>query len=169
MSRTPLLAALFGGLALPASIGWPSRIRAAILRLTVALLVTAASLVTAEYVARFVFRDAHSSGQAGDFVAVPGGGPAIVTNQLGFREREIPPASPDRYRIAVVGDSFTWGQGIEAGERFSNLIEGSLGPRHEVFNFGRPGNNMPEHLDVLGEALRVAPDFICCSSGATEP
>ena len=160
MSRTPLLAALFGGLALPASIGWPSRIRAAVLRLTVALLAAAVSLVTAEYVARFVFRHAHSSGQAGDFVAVRGGGPAIVTNQLGFREREIPPTSPDRYRIAVVGDSFTWGQGIEAGERFSNLIEGSLGPRYEVFNFGRPGNNMPEHLDVLGEALRVAPDFI---------
>jgi lysophospholipase L1-like esterase len=59
-----------------------------------------------------------------------------------------------------VGDSFTWGQGIEASERFSNLIEGALGPRYEVLNFGRPGNDMPEHLGVLEEALAVAPDFI---------
>jgi lysophospholipase L1-like esterase len=160
MSRALLLAALFGGLAPPASIGWSSRIRAAVLRVTVLLLVFAASLVTAEYVARFVFRNAHSSGQAGDFVAARGAGPAIVSNRLGFREREIPPKGPDRYRIVVVGDSFTWGQGIEAGERFSNLLEGLLGPGYEVFNFGRPGNNMPEHLDVLEEALPVSPDFI---------
>jgi hypothetical protein len=59
-----------------------------------------------------------------------------------------------------VGDSFTWGQGIEAAERFSNLLENALGPRYEVYNFARPGNNMPEHLGVLGEALPVSPDFI---------
>ena len=42
----------------------------------------------------------------------------------------------------------------------SNLIEGFLGPRYEVFNFGKPGDNMPEHLDVLTQALSVSPDFI---------
>jgi hypothetical protein len=130
------------------------------LRLVIALFVLAVSLIAAEYAARLIFRDARSSGRAGDFVATRGGGPAIVANHLGFREREIPPKSPGRYRIAVVGDSFTWGQGIEAGERFSNLIEGFLGPQYEVFNFGRPGNNMPEHLDVLEEALRASPDFV---------
>jgi hypothetical protein len=137
-----------------------ARIRAVGLRLAIAVSVTAVALVGAEYAARFVFRHAHSSGNALDYVAGRGGGPAIVNNRLGFREREIPPKSPDRYRIAVVGDSFTWGQGIEASERFSNLIEGSLGPAYEVFNFGQPGNNMPEHLDVLGQALTTSPDFI---------
>src|SRR3977135_2269902 len=107
----------------------PGRLRPRLLRLLVVLLVSAVSLVAAEYATRFVFRHARSSGRAGDFVATRGGGPAIVTNQLGFREREIPPARPDRYRIAVVGDSFTWGQGIEPGERYSNLLEGLLGPR----------------------------------------
>jgi hypothetical protein len=29
-----------------------------------------------------------------------------------------------------------------------------------VLYFCRPGNDMPEHLDVLGEALPVSPDFI---------
>jgi lysophospholipase L1-like esterase len=86
-------------------------------------------------------------------------GPTIVNNRLGYREREIP-AKGQRYRVAVVGDSFTWGQGIEVAERFSNLLEASVGPRIEVLNFGRPGNNMPEHLDVLQDALGVSPDFI---------
>ena len=121
---------------------------------------TAVGLITAELGTRLVFRHAHSSGRAGDFVATHGGGPSIVTNHLGFREREIPLKSAARYRIAVVGDSFAWGQGIEAGERFSNLIEGRLGPGYEVLNFGRPGNNMPEHLDVLSDALAASPDFV---------
>jgi lysophospholipase L1-like esterase len=139
---------------------WSANIYSAALRLAIVLIVVAVSLVGAEYAARFVFRNVHSSGQAGDFVARQGGGPAIATNHLGFREREIPPKTSSRYRIVVVGDSFTWGQGIEAGERFSNLLEGFLGPKYEVLNFGRPGNNMPEHLDVLREALPVSPDFI---------
>jgi lysophospholipase L1-like esterase len=144
----------------PFRMSWSARISAAALRLAVVLVVVAISLVGAEYATRFVFRNVHSSGQAGDFVARQGGGPAIATNHLGFREREIPPKTANRYRIVVVGDSFTWGQGIEAGERFSNLLEGFLGPKYEVLNFGRPGNNMPEHLDVLREALPVSPDFI---------
>ena len=130
------------------------------LRLAVVLVVLAVSLVGAEYALRFVFRNARSSGRAGDFIARRGGGPAIVANHLGYREREIPPRDPARYRIVVVGDSFTWGQGIEAGERFSNLIEAALGSGYEVFNFGRPGDDMPEHLDALKTALSVSPDYV---------
>ena len=137
-----------------------ARVGAAGLRLAITIVVLAVSLMAAEYAARLIFRDARSSGRAGDFVATRGGGPAIVANHLGYREREVPAKSPGRYRIVVVGDSFTWGQGIEAGERFSNLLEDFLGPQYEVFNFGRPGNNLPEHLDVLEEAMRVSPDFV---------
>lgn len=136
--------------------------RAAVIaaRFAMMIVVGGVSLVCAEAAARFVFRNARSSGHAGDFVAVRGGGPPVVTNSLGFREREIPPKSPDRYRIAVVGDSFTWGQGIAADERFSNLIAASLGPGYEVLNYGRPGNNMQEHLGALDQVLPAKPDFI---------
>jgi GDSL-like lipase/acylhydrolase family protein len=60
----------------------------------------------------------------------------------------------------VIGDSFTYGNGIEERDRFSNLIAGSLGPRYEVLNFGRPGNNLPQHLTELGLALKRSPDFV---------
>jgi hypothetical protein len=29
-----------------------------------------------------------------------------------------------------------------------------------VFNFGRSGHNMPEHLEVLGQILNTSPDFV---------
>jgi len=127
--------------------------------LAFALVVFALALVAAEFIARFVFRNAGTSGNAADFVAQHGPAPVIRNNSLGFRDREIPPKS-DKYRIAVVGDSFTWGQGVEEKDRFSNLIQDALGPRYEVFNFGRPGNNMPEHLQVLQTALTTSPDFV---------
>src|SRR5262249_13532460 len=85
------------------------------------------ALVLGEYAARLQFRHAKSSGKAGDYFAHNVEGPAVRLNSLGFREREIPPKTAGRYRIAVVGDSFTWGQGIEEADRYSNLIEKFLG------------------------------------------
>jgi lysophospholipase L1-like esterase len=129
-------------------------------RLALTVVMTLVALVAAEYLARFEFRHARTSGHAGDYIARNGGWSPGPSNSLGFREREIPPKTADRYRIVVVGDSFTWGQGIERDERFSNLLEHFLGPRYEVFNFAIPGDNMPEHLTRLAQALAVSPDFV---------
>ena len=131
-----------------------------LLRLALLTLAIVFALVGVEYAARFSLRNVKTSGNATDFITAHNPAPPIVNNRLGFREREIPPKQSDRYRIAVIGDSFTWGQGVEAEERFSNLIESFLGPAYEVFNFGRPGNNLPEHLDVLKQALPISPDFV---------
>jgi lysophospholipase L1-like esterase len=137
-----------------------ARVGAIALRLGFSMAVIAGALVVSEFAARFVFRDAISSGNAGDFIAHRGGGPRISVNSLGFREREVGPKDPNRYRIAVIGDSFTWGQGIEERDRFSNLLEGFLGSQYEVLNFGRPGNNMPEHLNEIELVLPLRPNFV---------
>jgi lysophospholipase L1-like esterase len=131
-----------------------------VLRLVLALGMTVVALIGAEYLARFQFRRARTSGNAGDYVARSSDWSPGPYNSLGFRDREVPPKSAARYRIVVVGDSFTWGQGIEREERFSNLVEQLLGPRFEVFNFGIPGDDMPEHLTRLAQALAVSPDFV---------
>jgi lysophospholipase L1-like esterase len=133
-------------------------VRRVLLRVVFLLVVTALALVGAEFALRFVFRNAKTSRNAHDFLAQKNA-PALRVNNVGFRDRDIP-AKDGKYRIAVVGDSFTWGQGVDEAERFSNLIEQTLGPGYEVFNFGKPGNNMPEHLDVLTQALAIKPDFI---------
>jgi len=135
--------------------------RVVLYRTVFLVVMTALALVAAEYAARLEFRHAQSSGNARDFIAHQAASQQSErSNSLGFRDREIPPKSPGRYRIVVVGDSFTYGQGVAEEERFSNLVEQFLGQKYEVFNFGRRGNNMPEHLQVLEQALTVSPDFV---------
>lgn len=87
-----------------------------------------------------------------------------VINSLGFREREIVKKKPENiYRIAVVGDSFTYGQGITEDERFSNVIERELNSaekKYEVLNFGIAGAETIDHIDFLDDVFEVDPDFI---------
>jgi lysophospholipase L1-like esterase len=129
------------------------------LRLLFATLVFALMLVASEFALRYWFRHVRSSGNAGDYFA-QAHQPQISKNSLGYRDREPGRKDPHRYRIAVIGDSFTWGQGIDASERFSNLLEDFLGPRYEVLNFGIPGHDMPQHLEVLDRVLPFQPDFV---------
>jgi lysophospholipase L1-like esterase len=130
------------------------------LRLAFAGIVTILALVAAEYAMRFHFRQARSSRNAADYLGRRAAAAPLRINHLGFREHEIGPKHGDRYRIAIVGDSFTWGNGLEEAERTSNVLGEALGPRFEVLNFGLPGNNLPEHLDVLSRALTVSPDYV---------
>jgi hypothetical protein len=134
--------------------------RYVILRVVIASAGTVIALLSAEGVTRLVYRNVHSSGNARDYIARHSGGGVERLNSRGFRDREIPPKSPDRYRIVVVGDSFTAGNSIAEEERFSNLIGQFLGPSYKVFNFGRPAANMGEHLRGLEEAMEVSPDFV---------
>jgi len=78
-------------------------------------------------------------------------------NSLGFREREItaqPP--PGVYRIAFIGDSFAYGQGIAEVDRMSNVLEIELnaqGGAYEVLNFGVPGAETKEQLVTLRDVV----------------
>ena len=85
----------------------------------------AAAFAVAECTARFAYRHVTPSGHAADVNA--GGAPSSV-NSLGFREGPIEPKDPSQFRIAVIGDSFSWGQGLQEDERFSNLLDAQLGP-----------------------------------------
>ncbi len=90
----------------------------------------------------------------------------LRTNSAGYREREFARAKPPGvYRIAFLGDSFTFGQGIREEERMSNLLERKLKMRTssiEVLNFGNPGHNTADEVKVLQTDVlpEVAPDFV---------
>lgn len=89
----------------------------------------------------------------------------IRVNSLGFREREINPVpAHDVYRIAVVGDSYTFGQGVVEEARLTNLLERELntaGLRYEVLNFGRSGTETVHQIELLRDVVfSVNPDFI---------
>lgn len=83
------------------------------------------------------------------------------TNSLGFREREIGPRDADSVRIAVVGDSLTYGQGIARPDRFTEQLDAALGDTTEIYNFGVPGANYDEHRRIMTTAIDAArPDAV---------
>jgi hypothetical protein len=86
-------------------------------------------------------------------------------NHLGYREREFPAQKPPGvYRIAVVGDSFTYGQGIDEADRFSNRVQAALDrgrQRFEVLNFGKTGAQTVDEVRVLeNPVIGTRPDFV---------
>ena len=62
-------------------------------------------------------------------------------NQAGFRcDCEVTPRKPGgRFRVIVFGDSYTAGDGVSNGKRYTDLLESRL-EGTEVLNFGLPGS-----------------------------
>jgi lysophospholipase L1-like esterase len=75
----------------------------------------------------------------------------------------------------VLGDSLTWGAGLEEHQRYSNLLESELGGRGlgrsiEVLNFGIPGGPTVRERDVLRDHITtVAPDLVVVGFCVNDP
>jgi hypothetical protein len=128
----------------------------------VSLLSISVAGISAEAATRWVFRNVTSSADSGGFFYrqwTPGN---VVANEHGFRERRYDNQKPPGvYRIGVVGDSFTFGNGLPPGRRYTNLIDDWLPEPFEVLNFGLPGNNTPQHLGLLRSSVLPAhADFV---------
>jgi lysophospholipase L1-like esterase len=79
----------------------------------------------------------------------------VKTNALGFRERDFPPPDPARPRVLVLGDSVTFGKGVEVGDRYSDLLQRAW-PDREVLNLGIQGCTTRCMADVLERHLGPA-------------
>jgi lysophospholipase L1-like esterase len=87
---------------------------------------------------------AHQPGQEGIF-KTPQFSTVVRINGNGLRDREHSyERQNDTKRILVLGDSFAWGYGVEESERFSQLLEKSLGV--EVINAGVSGYSTDQEL-----------------------
>lgn len=158
-----LLLARWGRIRLARVIG-SLRPRAVVLNGLVSVTALALSLVAAEFGLRAWFRAVTSAGDTRTYFHQPG----ERVNSWGFREREVPLAKPDGvYRIAVIGDSLTWGPGVPVPERFSNLIErflnekGRPGSTYEALNFGISGWDTEDEVRILRQlVLKTDPDFV---------
>jgi hypothetical protein len=74
---------------------------------------------------------------------------SIQINQHGLRdENNISEATPRD--LIVVGDSFAWGWGVEAEQRFSNLVDNLIGVR--TFNISSPSADLKGYADLLDYA-----------------
>ena len=82
-------------------------------------------------------------------------------NSQGLRDKEYDFKKPkNKTRILAFGDSFTFGEGIEYGERFTDIIEKSF-QNLEVINFGVPGYGLDRILIKFAtEGLKYFPDYV---------
>ena len=89
-------------------------------------------------------------------------GIALRINSHGFRDQEwLPPGSGegDVFRIAVLGDSVTFGAGVKESDRWTDLLEGAIsaeaGQRDVVvMNFGLPGYTLEQMAQCYEHVVR---------------
>ena len=89
----------------------------------------------------------------------------VISNQ-GFRDRPIPPKTPDEFRVLLLGDSFTMGHAVEAEHTIPAYLEhelhDTLGNRPvTVINGGVNGAGPLQALGMLRErGVALTPDVV---------
>ncbi|HVP57036.1 MAG TPA: GDSL-type esterase/lipase family protein [bacterium] len=111
----------------------------------------------------------------------------VAINSKGLRDKEYPYAKPDgTVRILCLGDSYTFGDGVNADECFAKVLEAKLnadsgqqgnrqgnqqgGRRWEVINAGVPGTGTANELAFFNvEGWRYRPDYVLlCICGGND-
>jgi hypothetical protein len=88
----------------------------------------------------------------------------VCTNQLGLRDRDH--ASGEAPRVLVLGDSFTFGAGVEQADTFSSFLERELrvavpGTRASVFNAGVISTSQAHQAVLLHRLFdQINPDIV---------
>jgi len=86
------------------------------------------------------------------------------TNSVGMREREIPLRRPGERRVLAIGDSFTYGAGVQANEAYPRVVEDLLrarGIQMLVLNAGVPAYNFDQSFRAAAEReLQTDPDVL---------
>ncbi len=102
---------------------------------------------------------AHQPGQVGIF-ETPQFRTTVHINLKGLRDSDhLYERTNDTRRILVLGDSFAWGYGVEETQRFSQLLETSMGV--EVINAGVSGYSTDQELLWFREeGVKYKPDLV---------
>lgn len=97
----------------------------------------------------------------------PASGIVYEVNAAGFRDRGHARDKPaGTFRIAVIGDSLSFGYGVALEQTFARRLESRLAaipgtPRFEVLNLGVSGYNPYAESELLrGVGLAYAPDLV---------
>ena len=85
---------------------------------------------------------------------------AYRSNSQGFRSANEFNADDRRFKLAFVGDSFTFGTGVANDETFPSVVE-KAAPDRISWNFGMPGFGVDQvWLSARYQALPLKPDLV---------
>ena len=87
----------------------------------------------------------------------------VTINSDGLRDEEYEVARNDKYRIAVLGDSLTFGWGVEKADTYEVLLEEMLSETRptEMINFGAGNYNTQQEVNLFREkGLKYDPDKV---------
>lgn len=81
-------------------------------------------------------------------------------NNLGFRDHDFTAGRSSNKRVIVLGDSFTYGWGVDGDESWPKVLERSLS-NVEVANLGSPGGYPRTYADLAEKAIPLLrPDLV---------
>ena len=84
----------------------------------------------------------------------------VQSNENGFRNQLTPLAKKTKPRLLIIGDSYTWGFGVEEEERFSDIIQ-KRHPEWEIINAGMPCYGSDQSLIYLENiGIHYQPDAV---------
>lgn len=87
----------------------------------------------------------------------------VRINSAGFRDDEYPVEKGDRWRIVFLGDSLTFGWGVEKEESFEHRLEQALNEERptEIINFAAGNYNTVQQVNLfLAKGLQYRPDHV---------
>jgi hypothetical protein len=94
----------------------------------------------------------------------------IKINSDGYRGQLYPKEKPEGvYRIVVLGDSFTFGQGLNITDTFTHILEEILNNKsnimnYQVINLGVPGYSLYQNVEILEDkGIDYSPDLLILS------
>ncbi len=107
----------------------------------------------------------------GAFVEIPG--TAVATSSQGLRDQEHPIPKPAGQKRAIcLGDSTTFGWGVEEADSWCSQLEALLGAGWVTVNLGVPGANCVQEVQRLAvQGLAYEPDLVVVhhEEGDAEP
>lgn len=87
-----------------------------------------------------------------------------INNSLGFRDREFDLNKRAKVRVLAIGDSFTFGWGVNIEQSWPKVLESNLrskGYDVEIANLGEPGAAPNKYADIAERAVPLLkPDLI---------
>lgn len=87
---------------------------------------------------------------------------SIKINKFGMRDKDVPNNNLfGKYRVAILGDSFSWGHGVELSERYDVVAKEYLKNSDvEFLNFAVTGYGPVQYLLQLDEVLKFKPTLV---------